>query len=140
MLTKISIGLNVLLILVIAGYCAYRNSVFALERPWVAYSSVSPDGRWRCMVRDIHPLPEVTTYAYSIEHVGKRPLNGTQYVSHQDSEDVSAPLFEWSDGTLTITDSEKTLVATFVRRYQQWERIWSVKNKGANEDTKATTP
>ena len=52
---KFSIILNVIFVILILTYTAYRSNIFSPEKPWVVFTSTSPDGKWRCIVTDINP-------------------------------------------------------------------------------------
>jgi hypothetical protein len=123
MAKRVSIILNVVLIVGILGYVAYQYRPWAPEDPWVVHSSASPDGKWRCTVTDVCPARAAFTLVYSIEPVTGLALSGTRYVSYEDSGLPGEPTFEWSDGRLVVRDGYKTLQVDFGDSHQHWQRL-----------------
>ena len=122
--TQISILLNVVLVIVILGYIGVRayKSVFGAKAPRTICVSVSPDGKWQCVVTNVNPKPDQCTATFSIEPVAGLPLSGTQYVVYSDSVNVS-PSFKWSANKLVVVDSGRTVVAEFDEHHQQWTEV-----------------
>lgn len=125
----VSIACNVLLAGILLWPYIARKFLWPFypddPKPWVVHESVSPDGKWRCTVTDIHARRIQYTYLYSIESTSgiKGPMDGTMYVSYEDSEGTGRPKFEWSANRLILTDYRKKLVADFDGRYQHWREV-----------------
>ena len=124
------IALNILLLLLIASYVAYR----LMWRAVVVYSSTSPDGMWRCDITDIDPSPYQVTLVYSLHMTGRDiSISGTQYISYEDSALPDEVNFEWFPNRVLVRHKYQTVVGDFsaLPLTQSWRKEPAREGRGS---------
>ena len=78
---RLSVWLNILLGLCIAGFLGMRAVESAFRKDAIVFSSTSPNGRWQCEITDVCPKSAQYVFVFSVRPTSGLPLSGTQYVT-----------------------------------------------------------